>query len=45
MPSALIAEDEPMLRAQLKVRLTEAWPELGDRGEAANGDQALGTIA
>ena len=28
MPSALIAEDEPMLRAQLKARLAEAWPEL-----------------
>ncbi|MEO9136463.1 MAG: LytTR family DNA-binding domain-containing protein [Casimicrobiaceae bacterium] len=44
MPSALIAEDEPMLRAQLKVRLTEAWPELGDIVEAENGDQALALI-
>ena len=30
MPTALIAEDEPMLRAQLKARLAEAWPELDD---------------
>ncbi len=44
MPSALIAEDEPMLRAQLKVRLTEAWPELGDIVEAENWDQALALI-
>ena len=26
MPTALIAEDEPMLLAQLKARLVEAWP-------------------
>ena len=41
MPTALIAEDEPMLRAQLKARLAEAWPELGIVAEAANGDEAL----
>lgn len=41
MPTALIAEDEPMLRAQLKARLREAWPELRDIVEAENGDQAL----
>jgi len=28
MPTALIAEDEPLLRAQLRARLAEAWPEL-----------------
>ena len=44
MPTALIAEDEPMLRAQLKARLREAWPELGDIVEAENGDQALALI-
>src|SRR5437762_3600474 len=26
--TALIAEDEPMLRAQLRARLAHAWPEL-----------------
>jgi DNA-binding LytR/AlgR family response regulator len=41
MPTALIAEDEPMLRAQLTARLREAWPELRDIVEAENGDQAL----
>ncbi|HEY7905124.1 MAG TPA: LytTR family DNA-binding domain-containing protein [Casimicrobiaceae bacterium] len=41
MPTALIAEDEPMLAAQLKARLAEAWPELGIVGPAANGDEAL----
>ncbi len=41
MPTALIAEDEPLLRAQLKARLAEAWPELKVVAEAANGDEAL----
>jgi DNA-binding LytR/AlgR family response regulator len=41
MPSALIAEDEPMLAAQLKARLADAWPELGIVGPAGNGDEAL----
>jgi DNA-binding LytR/AlgR family response regulator len=41
MPTALIAEDEPMLRAQLRSRLAEAWPELAIVAEAENGEQAL----
>jgi len=41
MPTALIAEDEPMLRAQLRTRLAEAWPELAVIAEAANGAEAL----
>ena len=41
MPTALIAEDEPLLRAQLKARLLEAWPELGTIAEAENGEQVL----
>jgi len=40
-PSALIAEDEPMLRAQLRARLAQAWPELAVIAEAENGEQAL----
>ena len=40
-PTALIAEDEPMLRAQLRSRLTQAWPELAVIAEAENGEQAL----
>jgi len=45
MPSVLIAEDEPMLRAQLKARLTQAWPELGAIVEAEDGVQALALAA
>src|SRR5690242_9370835 len=44
MPRALIAEDEPLLRAQLKARLTEAWPELIEIIEAENGEQALALV-
>ena len=44
MPTAVIAEDEPMLRAQLKARLAEAWPELAIVGEAGNGEQALACV-
>src|SRR4030095_116014 len=40
-PTALIAEDEPMLRAQLRTRVTQAWPELAIVAEAENGEQAL----
>ena len=45
MPTALIAEDEPMMRAQLKGRLTQAWPELEIVAEAASGDEALALAA
>ena len=41
MPTALLAEDEPMLRAQLRSRLADAWPELSIVAEAENGEQAL----
>ncbi len=44
MPRALIAEDEPLLRAQLKARLADAWPELDVIAEAENGEQALELI-
>jgi DNA-binding LytR/AlgR family response regulator len=44
VPTAIIAEDEPLLRAQLKTRLAEAWPELTLIGEAANGAEALELI-
>jgi DNA-binding LytR/AlgR family response regulator len=39
--TALIAEDEPMLRAQLRARLVHAWPDLVIAAEAENGEQAL----
>ena len=41
MPTALIAEDEPMLKSQLKARLAEAWPELAIVAEAENGQEAV----
>ena len=41
MPTAILAEDEPLLRAQLRARLTEAWPELRIVAEAGNGAEAL----
>jgi DNA-binding LytR/AlgR family response regulator len=44
LTTALIAEDEPMLRAQLKARLADAWPELQLVGEAENGGEAQALI-
>ncbi len=40
-PTALIAEDEPLMRERLKERLAETWPELEIVAEAADGDEAL----
>jgi DNA-binding LytR/AlgR family response regulator len=39
MPTALIADDEPLLRAQLRTRLAALWPELKIVCEAENGRQ------
>ena len=39
--TALIAEDEPLLRRQLKARLAQAWPELVVVAEAENGAEAV----
>jgi len=44
LAKALIAEDEPMLRAQLRARLAEAWPDLEIVAEVENGEQALEAI-
>ncbi|ASD68791.1 LytR/AlgR family response regulator transcription factor [Pseudoalteromonas piscicida] len=38
---AVIADDEPILRAHLKMMLEEAWPELDIVGQAADGEEAL----
>jgi DNA-binding LytR/AlgR family response regulator len=40
-PRILIADDEPLLRAELRDALAELWPEADIAGEAANGIQAL----
>src|SRR5690348_14103404 len=45
MPRVLIAEDEPLLRAQLKARLAHAWPDLTAIVEAEDGVQALALAA
>ena len=41
MPTALIADDEPLLREQLKSRLAKLWPALTLAAEAVNGAEAL----
>jgi len=41
MARALIAEDEPLLREQLKRRLAQAWPELAIAAEASTGAEAV----
>lgn len=43
-PRAVIAEDEPLLREQLRRRLTEAWPELDIVVVAQDGVEALQAI-
>jgi len=44
LPTAIIAEDEPLLRAQLRARLASAWPELVIVAEAGNGAEAQALI-
>jgi len=40
-PTAIIADDERLMRDQLRLRLSEAWPELDSIGEAKNGEEAV----
>src|SRR5471032_2687534 len=40
-PTALIADDEPVLREALTRQLAEAWPELDVIAEARNGREAI----
>jgi DNA-binding LytR/AlgR family response regulator len=40
-PTAVIAEDEPLLRGELKDALAELWPEVDIRAEAENGIEAI----
>jgi DNA-binding LytR/AlgR family response regulator len=42
--TAVIADDEPLLRASLKAALAEAWPELEIVAEAANGAEAVSAV-
>ena len=41
MPRALIVEDEPLLRAELRDQLQLLWPSLQIAGEAGDGIAAL----
>ena len=40
-PTAVIAEDEPQLRAELRETLNKLWPELVICAEASDGFEAL----
>jgi DNA-binding LytR/AlgR family response regulator len=40
-PTAVIADDERLMREQIAARLKDAWPELEIVGEAANGREAV----
>src|SRR3954467_14757993 len=44
-PRAVIADDERLMRDQLKARLAEVWPELQIVGEAKNGLEAGDLVA
>ena len=41
MPTAIIADDERMMRDQLRSRLEQVWPELNIVAEAKNGEEAI----
>lgn len=43
-PTAIIAEDEPLMRERLKEKLAEVWPELAIVAEARDGDEAIALI-
>jgi DNA-binding LytR/AlgR family response regulator len=45
MPTAIIADDERLMRDQLRLRLSQVWPELDIVGEAKNGDEAVELVA
>jgi DNA-binding LytR/AlgR family response regulator len=44
MTRAVIADDEPLMRDQLRARLKELWPELEIVGEAKNGVEAVAQV-
>jgi DNA-binding LytR/AlgR family response regulator len=43
-PTAVIADDERLMREQLRTRLAEAWPELQIVAEAKNGEEAVALV-
>jgi DNA-binding LytR/AlgR family response regulator len=44
MPTAIIADDERLMREQLRARLGEVWPELAILAEAKNGEEAVAAV-
>ena len=44
VPTAVVADDERLMREQIIGRLKEAWPELSIVGEAANGSEAIALV-
>jgi len=45
MPTAIIADDERLMRDQLRLRLQQVWPELEILAEAKNGEEAIAMVA
>ncbi len=45
MTTAVIADDERLMREQLRVRLAEVWPDLQIVAEAKNGQEAIDLVA
>jgi len=44
MPRAIIADDERLMREQLRTRLADVWPELEIVAEAKNGEEAVAAV-
>jgi DNA-binding LytR/AlgR family response regulator len=44
MTSAVLADDERLMREQLRVRLAEVWPDLEIVAEAKNGQEAIDAV-
>ncbi|MGZ9060059.1 MAG: LytR/AlgR family response regulator transcription factor, partial [Burkholderiaceae bacterium] len=44
MPTAIIADDERLMREQLRARLSEVWPDLQVVSEAKNGEEAVAAV-
>jgi DNA-binding LytR/AlgR family response regulator len=44
VPTAVVADDERLMREQIIDRLKEAWPELSIVGEASNGREAIAVV-
>jgi len=44
MATAIIADDERLMREQLRTRLAEVWPELQILAEARNGEEAVAAV-